>query len=161
MARRVTGAVIDIEGEVADRHPIAVHQPAVGLEDLAVDAIAAPVVLEATNPEAIVLVRAFQWDTQFLRQRPRLSAMVDMAVRHEDLFDGDAGLSDRVAQFRQVATRIDEGALHGFGAPEQCAILLKRRDGDDRGAQRGLCHEGDMACVSGGDKRRTRCFAGC
>ena len=55
---------------------------------------------------------------------------------HEDLFDLDPRLADRLAQLGQIAAGIDERALVGFGAPQQSAVLLKGGDGHDRGAKR-------------------------
>jgi len=46
MAWRVTRAVAHVEGEVADRHLVAIDQPAVAFEDLAPDAIGAAVVFQ-------------------------------------------------------------------------------------------------------------------
>src|SRR3546814_4082073 len=53
MARRVAGAMIDVEREVADRHLVAVLQPAVGFEAFAVDAISRAVLAQPVDPEAV------------------------------------------------------------------------------------------------------------
>jgi hypothetical protein len=72
--------------------------------------------------------------------------MVHVAVGDEDLLDLDPRLTNRLAQFGEVAARIDERAPIGLGAPEQRAILLKGGDGHDRGAQRriGSVHAPDV-----------------
>ena len=76
----------------------------------------------------------------------RLAGMIDMAVRQQDLLDRDAGLRDRRLDARQVAAGIDHRRLHRRGAPDERAILLERRDGDDRGAERrvGLGHAAEI-----------------
>jgi len=57
--------------------------------------------------------------------------MVDVAVGEQDLLDLDAEPRGRIHQHVDVAAGIDEGALHGFAAPEQGAVLLEGGDGDD------------------------------
>jgi hypothetical protein len=93
-------------------------------------------------------VRAFNLHAQLLGQHRRLAAMVDMAVRDQDLLDLDAGLLGRGFELRQVAARIDERALVGRGAPEERAVLLERRHGNDRRFERGIGHARDVALAS-------------
>src|SRR3546814_7099555 len=57
MARRVAGAMIDVEREVADRHLVAVLQPAVGFEAFAVDAISRAVRSDEHTSELQSLMR--------------------------------------------------------------------------------------------------------
>ena len=90
MAGRVAGAVADVEGQLTNRRRVAVLEPAVGLEWLALDPPALSVVLEPRNPEAVGLVRAFDWDAEFLRQDAGRPAMVDVPVGQQDLLDRDA-----------------------------------------------------------------------
>jgi hypothetical protein len=66
--------------------------------------------------------------------------MIDMAVGQQDLLDCDAGLLGGGLKARQVAAGIDERAAHRRGAPQQGAVLLQRRDRNDRGAQRRFVH---------------------
>ena len=137
MAGGVARAMIDVEREIADGNLLAIGQPAVGLEYLAVDAVAAAIILEAADPETVGFMRPFDGHAEFLRQRSRFAAMVDMAVGDENLLDGDAVLCRRCFEFGQVAAGIDERAAHGLRAPEQRAILLERRHRNDRGAKGG------------------------
>src|SRR3546814_199811 len=58
MARRVPRTMDDIEGQVADRHRIAVVQPAVGFERLAAHPEAGTVLAQPLDPETVVLVRS-------------------------------------------------------------------------------------------------------
>ena len=50
----------------------------------------------------------------------------------------NASLRDRVFQLMQVTAWIDQCTLVGFGTPEERAILLQRRDRDDRRLKRRL-----------------------
>ena len=67
-------------------------------------------------------------DLEFCGKHARKPAVIDMAVRHQQLFDGDTVLRRRRFQLVEVAARIDERAAHGARAPEQRAVLLQRRD---------------------------------
>src|SRR5690606_7724690 len=80
VAGRVAWAVDHFQFNLAHRYPIAIDQPAVGLEHLAAQAPAAGVLVDAGYPEAVGLVRAFDPETQLLRQHSGLAAMIDMAV---------------------------------------------------------------------------------
>jgi len=146
MARGVSGAVNDVDRQIADRHRVALNQPAIGLENLADHAEARAVLGELFDPEPVVLMRPLDRHAQFLRQHPRLSAMVHMAVGHQDFFDLDPSLAHRLLQLVEIAARIDEGRLVGFGAPQQGAILLESGDRHDRCAHRriGSVHVGDV-----------------
>ena len=95
---------------------------------------------KSVDPIAVGLVRSFDLHAELLGQGARATAMVDMTVCQQDLLDGYAGLSRRRLEARQIAARIDERAAHRRGAPQQRAILLERRDRDDRGAERWLAH---------------------
>ena len=88
------------------------------------------------DPEAVVLVRAFDRHAKLFGEDAGRAAMVDMAVGQQDLLDRDAGLRRRRLEPRQIAAGIDEGAAHRRRAPQQGAILLQRRHRDDRRAQR-------------------------
>ena len=92
MARRVAGAVADVEGQLADRHRVAVDQVAVRLERLAVDSVALAILLQPGDPEQVVFVRPFDRHAQLLGEDAGLAAMVDMAVGQQDLLDRDAVL---------------------------------------------------------------------
>src|SRR5204863_2514967 len=79
----VAGAVANVEGQLANRHGLAIFQPTVGLEGLPRDAITLAVVLEPGNPEYVVAVRPFDRHAQFGSKNPSRAAMVDMAVGEE------------------------------------------------------------------------------
>ena len=83
MSGRVAGAVNDIKRQIADGYSVAVDQPAVRLKTMRLHAITRAVIVELIDPETVVLMRAFNLQAQFLRQNPRLPAMVKMAVRHQ------------------------------------------------------------------------------
>src|SRR3546814_20922266 len=87
MARRVPRTMDDIEGQVADRHRIAVVQPAVGFERLAAHPEAGTVLAQPLDPETVVLVRTLDRHAKLLREHARLPAMVHMAVGEAELLD--------------------------------------------------------------------------
>ena len=136
MTRRMAGAMIDVQHELAHRHHVAIGQPARGLERAAGDSVFAPVLGELVDPEAIRLVRTLDGDAIILRERGGPAAMIDMAVGDEQLLDGHAMLRRRRLQPRQIAARIDERAAHRRRTPDERAILLERGHGHDHGAQR-------------------------
>src|SRR5262245_60314467 len=77
--------------------------------------------------------------------------MVDVTMGQQDLLDRHAGLCRRRFQTIEVAARIDEGAQHRFGAPQQGAILLQWGDRDDRGLKRRVGHlAGSKVAMTGG-----------
>src|SRR3546814_17223512 len=76
MARRVAGAMIDVEREVADRHLVAVLQPAVGFEAFAVDAISRAVLAQPVDPEAVGFLGSFDRHDQRAGEDPRLARML-------------------------------------------------------------------------------------
>ena len=150
MARRVAGAVADVEGQVADRHRIAVDQPAVGHERLAGHAIFGAIFGQAVDPEQIVDVRALDLEAELGGEDAGRSAMVDMAVGKQDFLERHAVLRDCRLQFVEIPARIDQRALHRRGAPDQAAILLQRGHRDDRGAERGRVGHGPCAYGAAG-----------
>jgi hypothetical protein len=153
--------MVDIERQFADRHRIAIVEPAVRFENLPVNPVFVSFVVKATDPEPVGFVWPYDADAEFLRQRPRFTAMVDMAVGDQDLFDRDTRLRRGSLQPGQITARIDERPAHRRSAPQERAILLEGRNRDDGGAHRGRdCHTRDMAFVSGRDKRRRPCSTG-
>src|SRR3546814_13690948 len=106
---------------LADRHRIAVVQPAVGFERLAAHPEACTVLAQPLDPETVVLVRPLDRHAKLLREHARLPAMVHMAVGDEDLLDRHSRLLHRILVLVEVAAGIDEGRLVGLGAPEQGA----------------------------------------
>src|SRR3546814_12271232 len=67
MPRRVPRTVDDIDLEIADRHRIAVDQPAIGLERFADHAEKRASLRELLDPEPVVLVRPLDRHAAFLR----------------------------------------------------------------------------------------------
>src|SRR6185369_4177954 len=140
MARRVAGAVADVQRQLADGHLVSVDKPAGGRERPTGDAVILAVLVQPSDPEDVVLVRAFDLDVQFLRENPGAAAMVDVAVRQQDLLDRHADLARGRLQARQVSARIDERPAHRLRAPDQAAILLQRSHRNDRRAKRRFAH---------------------
>ena len=97
MARRVAGAVHDVEGEVAEAHRLAVAQPAVGHERLVDrEVVLGARVRQALDQEQVVLVRALDLDAVMLGHGAGGRGVVDMAVGQQHLGDLDALLVDRL-----------------------------------------------------------------
>src|SRR5690606_819530 len=84
MPRRVPRTVDDVDFEITDRHLVAIDQPAVGLERLAHHTEARAILGETLDPEPVILVRPLDRHAQFLREHPRLPAMIHMAMGDED-----------------------------------------------------------------------------
>jgi hypothetical protein len=61
--------------------------------------------------------------------------MIDMAMREENFFDRHAILRNGFADALKVAARIDDRTHLGLVGPQEGTILLKRRDGNDGGAE--------------------------
>src|SRR3546814_14883923 len=96
MPRRVPRTVDDVEGQRADRHRVAVVQPAVRLERLAAHPEACAVLAEPLDPEEVVLVRSLDRLAEFLREHPRLPAWIPMTVGAEDCLALHPGLLHRL-----------------------------------------------------------------
>src|SRR3954452_9843452 len=138
MPGRMAGTVAYVEGQFANGDLVAVDEPPCRFERLTGDSIFRAVLREAVDPEAVFLVRSLDLDSELLREDAGAAAMVDVAVGQQDLLDGDVGLLGRGLEAREVAARIDECCPHSPGAPQKRAILVERRDRDDRCAQRRL-----------------------
>ncbi len=81
-------------------------------------------------------MRALDRHAEPLLELGRAAGVIDMAVGQKNLLGRDAGLLDRRKDAREIAARVDDrGAIAGV-APEDRAVLLERRHGDDGGAQR-------------------------
>ena len=151
VARRVPRAMDDIEDEFTNRYLIAILKPAVGLERPALNAIAAPIIPEPGDPEAVLSVRPLDGHTQLLGEDSGAAAMIDMAVGHQQLLDCHAMLFRCRLESVEIAAGIDESASHRFRAPEQGAILLEGGHRDDRSLERhvgAFVHSSDMSNAS-------------
>src|SRR5207244_2077745 len=135
-ARRMPGAMADIEGEVADGHAVTVHEPTRRLEGATGDSVFRSVFRETVDPETVLFMGPFDRHGELLGENAGAAAMVDMAVGEQDLVDRYARLFSRRSVPRQVAAGIDEGAAHRRRAPHQRTILLQRSHWNDRLAQR-------------------------
>jgi hypothetical protein len=142
----------NVHGEIAHRHRIAILEPTIRLETLALQPETHRAIVEPFDPEAVGLMRTFDRHLHFLGQHPGLAAVIHVAVGEEDLLERDAGLLQRLLQLRQVSARIDQRAFHRLGAPDQRAVLLESSDGDDADAHREFgCfgHAREMAAGGG------------
>src|SRR3546814_14570804 len=103
--------VYPLDRQIADVNPVAISQPAIGVDNRSINSIAPAVVPKPGNPAAIRLMRAFYGHTEFLRQRAGFPAMVNMAVGNENFLDLHAMLGCCSLQPTEIAARIDECAL--------------------------------------------------
>jgi len=71
-----------------------------------------------------------RWAAPLAGQCCRATGVVDVRVREQDLPWRHAQAQHGGADQRQVATGVDDGALHRQVAPDDGAVLLKRRDGN-------------------------------
>jgi hypothetical protein len=85
--------------------------------------------------------------------------MIQVAMRDEQLFQRHPLLRHGTLEQIQIATGIGQRAAHGFCAPDQRAILLKRRDGDDGGFKGLIGHECEMGMSGDQVNRRAPYFA--
>ena len=148
VAGGMAGAVADIEGKFADRHLVAVDQPAVGLERLARNAVVAAVLLQPGIQNRSASCGPSIWTPSSSANMPaepqwsmwpwvsRIFSIVTPARR------------DGFAQLGEVAAGVDECAAHRLGAPDEAAVLLQRRDRQDGGAKGRFGHGGELG--SGG-----------
>ena len=133
MAGRVAGAVIHIECKIADRYRIAILQPTIRLKRFRIHPVFAAIIAELRNPEAILLMRAFNGHAEFPGQNSRLAAMIKVAMGEEDFLNRHAVLRSSSFELVEITTRISKGTAHSFSAPDQAAILLQRRHRNNRG----------------------------
>src|SRR5438309_6607992 len=114
VARGVAGAVAHVEGELADGHLVAVCEPSRRLERAAVDPVLGTFGTQLLDPEAILLMRALDRDSELFGENAGGAAMVDVAVGQQDLFDCDARLLSRRFQPWEISTRVDERCPQGI-----------------------------------------------
>jgi len=132
VARGVAGAVQHLQGLAPHLHAVAALEPAVRGEAAHVgEAEHFGLLGHAVDPEPVVHVGPFHRNGQLGRQFGDAAGMVDVAVGHQDLFQGDAVLLGRGQDAGQVAPRVHRGSPHGLGAPQQGAVLFEGSDRDD------------------------------
>ena len=140
MPRGVARAVENLELGFADLHPIAVLQPAIGLERLDVlEAVTLALGDELGDPELVLALRPFDRDIERTCKAGRTAAVIDVPVGDQDFFDFDTQLCYCAADALEVTAGIDDRSAQGGLANCDRAILLERRDRDD-----GEFHGADM-----------------
>src|ERR1700730_4337185 len=138
-ARRMAGAMQDVEAQLADRDPVALMKPAVRRK-IAHACHAKPRAAHhyIVEQEFVGHVRAFDRHLERVAQLGGAADMIDMAVGQPDLLHSDVRLLDRGLNFRNVAAGVDHHGFPGGLAPDQGAVLLEQRHRDDDGAGFGL-----------------------
>ena len=129
----MAGAVIHIECKIADRHCIAIFQPAIRLKTFRMHPIFAAIIAELRDPETILFMRAFNGHAELLGKNSRLATMIEVPMGEKDFLNRHTVLRSGGFQLIEIAARIRKGSAHRFGAPDQAAILLQRRHRNDRG----------------------------
>lgn len=132
MPGRMPGAMNNIPFGFAHFHLVAVAQPAIRRKGIhAVDLVLRGVRGNALDPKGIFLRGSLNRRARGGLQGLRAAAMIQMAVRQPDFFNLDALFLDFLFNERNIAARIHNGAFLCLIAYDKCAILLKRRDGND------------------------------
>jgi len=72
---------------------------------------------------------------ELLLELGRARGVIDVAVSEEDLLHRHAGFGDGRLDAVEVAAGVHHRAALAGLVPDQGAVLLERRDGDDRGLQ--------------------------
>ena len=153
VARRVARTMANLKKKFANSDLIAIDKPACRLEGLAEDAIFGAVGGQPVDPVTISFMRTLDRDAEVTGKDSGTSAMVDMAVGEEDLFNCNASRSGCVLETIKVSAWIDERAQHRSGAPEQSAILLERRNRNNGRSKRRITHldaSGASLAIAGG-----------
>lgn len=133
VARRVPRAVIDLERFLAEGERVAVGEPAVRLERFGRrKAEALALHRQLFDPEALVFVRPLDRHAVMRGEPLRARAMVDVAVREQHLLDLHVLPGDLLLDQFEIAARIDDGGASRLFANEQRAVLLERRDRNER-----------------------------
>jgi hypothetical protein len=133
VAGRVAGAVVDLERLVAEPDGVAVVQPLVGLERFGGrEAEALTLRRQLLDPEALVFLRADDRHAVVRRERLRARAVIDVAVREQHFLELHVLPRDLLFDAFEIAAGIDDGGAAGLFADEQRAVLLERRDRNER-----------------------------
>lgn len=139
MARRMSGAMPNIEAGFSHGDPVTTHEPSVGLERTgAINAPFLAIFLEPIDPETIIFMRPLDRDAQPIGHNGDTTAMIGVPVGNQNFLERDPLLLGNGQKSIDVTARIDKGALHRLGAPDQCTVLLKRRYRTDRRLDRRL-----------------------
>ncbi len=154
MAGGVAGAVEHLEAGLAELQHITVVQPAIWGE--AARALHAPVGgrrLDLVDPELVVLVRAFDGQSGAFAQIGRAATVIQVPVGDPDLLQRQPARAHQLDQPLGLGPGIDDRRLVGPGAPDQGAVLPKRRHRHDQGADRWKVGSGVVQVGSGAGLR--------
>jgi hypothetical protein len=109
--------VVDRELDLADGDRVALVEPARRHERAAGHTVAQPILVELFEQEHVLGMRPLDLDAEILGQLRRATAMIEMAMRHQDLLDRDVVLFHLRLEQGQITAGIDERATHRLGAP--------------------------------------------
>src|SRR5690606_33115031 len=133
MPGRVAGAVQHLETLGAELDGVAILEPTIRFEGLQpCEAETLALLRQLIDPERIFALRAFERHAEALRELGRLSAVIDVTVREEDLLEARTGLRERGLDALEIAARIEDGGAIRLLADEQRTVLHERRDGNDQ-----------------------------
>ena len=133
----VTGTVQHVEAVLAERHAVALAQPAIRRHVAHGEAVGAPLLLQPLQQELVALVRPLDRHVaQPFAQFIGAAGMIQMAVGQPDALNRHAGLLDRPHDPIHVAAGIHHDRLLAGIIPQHRAVLLERRDRDDGSLQR-------------------------
>ena len=131
MAWCMAGAMAHLQRVLAESDGVTVMQPTRGCEwARRGETIVSGGLRQAINPKLIAFVGADDGQAQLFSQIGCAAGVVNVGVREPDLLKRHAQLFASGFQQGQIATGIDDGALHGFIAPDDGAVLLEGGNGD-------------------------------
>ena len=140
VARCVAWAMPNAQRDLADLDLVSIRQPAVRGACFALKSVSATVLRQPLEKKLVLRVRALDRYAELSRQGGGPSGVIQMAVGQQNLFNFNLLRGNCCFEARDVAAGIDERCPAGPGAPNNRAVLSKRRDRKDGRLQRWLMH---------------------
>lgn len=132
VSRRVTGAMDYTHFDISEMHRVTLLQPAIRRERTHVWETEHFALLgHAVDPELIIALRPFNRQRKTFGKFGHCTGMIDMAVCHENLLQRCPALLKRPDDALNIPARINHRRTAGFFAPQQAAVLLKGRNGNN------------------------------
>ncbi len=128
----MAGAVQDLDIEGRQMQPLPIDQPMIGLEDAAAfEPEHLGLTIEGLEPETIVDLRAMDGQARPPDEFGDATAVIDVAMGHEDGLQAGALVPADGQQAVDLAAGIDDDGPARGRVDEQAAVLLQRRHGKD------------------------------